>query len=148
MLSLAVAVAAMTSCNKDDVTEWKQVASDAKRVYYFWGYTIGTSGTDFPPKVVQDGDYAPIQGVVLTLEQGRTFTSDANGKMTVTLPAGNYLGRFEYPEPWRTGVKYPTGGSPYTYVLEDKYVYKANEWDSFNFTGPNVSVSEEFLYKN
>jgi hypothetical protein len=81
---LAASVALTPSCSKDEAQEFKAVPSDGKLEWY-WGYQPTGSNSTF----------TPVPGVKVKLEIGNEYTSDANGKMTISLPAGDYLYKVE-----------------------------------------------------
>jgi len=151
MLTLLTLVAfiAAVSCSKDDVTEIKLVPSDGTQVWYFNGYTIGASGPEWTPTVVMEGKFSPVADVEIKLENGNTFKSDASGKITINLPAGEYLFRLDIPNPWRTGYdsNYDWENDRYEYTLYDKIVYN-NQWDVLHIQGAYTQVRELPLFKN
>jgi len=150
LISIAMVVT-MSSCNKDNDT-----VADSTLVIYCRGYTIGTQpSTEYTPQAVQNGDFAPLKGVVIKLENGQSYTSDENGKITITLPSGSYRYRRELPNGW--GITYSTissydsesGTYVYTYTVPEVRPYGTNEWDQFNINyGGGTWISQFYFYKN
>ena len=148
LLMLAVAVS-MSSCD-DDPMETKSVAPDGTLEIYFWGIAIGTSGDSYTPQAVQNLNASTnptprvaVPGVVIKLEDGQTFTSDASGKMTITLPRGNYRYRLEQPATWSRDWDSDPNSSytSFTYKLEDGRKYIGDhDWDILEVEAPGRFV--------
>ena len=146
-----VAVLAMASCSKDP-TEFKLVPSDGTQVWYFNGYSIGSNGPDYIPANVQDGKFQPVQGVVLKFEDGKTLSSDADGKITFKLPEGDYLYRMEIPTPWGTywdatwewDSNWQNGRYNYTVIFMDDY---NDRWDRLSVYGAYTEIRRVALYR-
>jgi hypothetical protein len=151
----------ITSCGKDEPTEFKIVPSDISITINCWGYSIGSSRNiriedvypDLRPQNIIDGKYVPVQGVVIMLENGKTFTSDSDGKINIKLKQGEYLYRVELPDPWRLGydikydVYYDLGIITCIYTLWDSYSYRDDEWkwlDMYDFNLVDIMK----LYRN
>ena len=175
-LAAAVAAVALSSCNKEQDVNVRYPATDGTVVLLFTGYTVTgrniptadiTSGTVTctEPVSVCNGAKETIQGVKVVLENGREFISGADGKITITLPEGQYLYRIEYPTGWYQGYynswddsyTYPfdwkaeTVGSNEVFTVEfhkDESKQNAqNYWNVVEVPGGSTAVGQFYLFK-
>ena len=82
VLSLAC-VCLLSSCETS-------VKFKGKTKVFVKGFAIGKSGPD-AFESVDKNQFTPVQGYTMTLENGKTYTSDKDGTFTVSLEAGKYL---------------------------------------------------------
>jgi len=143
---LFTVVISLASCSKEP-TEFKLVPSDGTIVFYVRGYSIGNGGSEWVPYNVENGIFEPVKGVKISFENGKTFTSDVNGKVTVTLPSGNYLFRYEIPTPWRMCYNVSPNGSNWNYTLCDELKYNPDQWNSIHVGSAFTSFEIIRLYK-
>ena len=163
LLMFAIVAGISSSCS-DDLTEVKDVAPDGTLEIYFRGYTIGSSGSSQTPPVFTSDPPTPftaVAGVVYTLDDGRTFTSDANGKMTITLPVGSYRYRATMPSGWSPMWEYEwQSSSNYTYKTVNVRYEGDFDYDILYIYGPGRFIRMDepstgggwrrssFLYRN
>ena len=114
-------VVILSSCSKDPV-EIKQVQSDGTVIVSCLGYSISSS-------TGAHGTGETVPGVVIKLKNGQSFTSDANGLMTITLPAGEYLYRVEAPGSWKNHERQVYNQTTYTWTYEAYNLeYEEPDW--------------------
>ena len=108
--------------------------------FFVRGFSIGTGGINSTPKSLETNDYQPVKGYKITLENGKTYTSDKNGVLTMKLDDGVYIvKKIELPSGYYTDFKSTLSGGEYTYTLY-------NPWDKGRFEGVNYDYG--YIYVN
>jgi len=93
------------------------------------GYAIGENGEDALLSL-EKNLFTPIQGYKMTLENGKTYTSDKNGAFIVSLEAGNYLIKsIEIPAPYYSNYYWDTKEGQYAVK---NYWIETNSYGFFN----------------
>jgi hypothetical protein len=127
ILFIAAVAVVMGACNKD-AQEMKLVPSDGTLTYFFYESTSTTSGG------TTTYSQTPVPGVTITLQQGGTYTSDANGLLSITLPTGDYFYKITLP-------------STHSFNSYSGSTSIDNSWSTLRIPDATTTISEQQLYK-
>ena len=128
------AVMTSVSCKKEETgptdVNLKLVPSDGTVEVLCKGYSIGKSGSSSTPECVTKGIYSGVEGVVFKFKDGKSFTSNSEGIVTIDLPESTYFYKMEWPTSWY--LHYDSHYEGYNNYTYDVYNYRYNG-DDYNY---------------
>ena len=119
LLAMMMAGLVFSSCSKDDTIVKLKKEGTVK--FYVRGYAIGSSGTEYTPDAITNGNSHAVAGYEIVLANGKSYKSDDNGTITITLPAGYYY--YKVVKPNGYGV-WPDDFDPTPDYQRDVWNYK------------------------
>ena len=124
LAALVSFAAIFTSCNKEEEIVNVKFKTEGTIKFIVRGYSIGTTGTSPIPDAIKNGNSVAVSGYQIVLTDGTSYTTDAQGYASITLPAGTYHYKAVKPAGyyWMTDLdvdyEYGMGGIVYTYKLK------------------------------